>query len=77
MARRSTKKNNKIIFSLISLLLLFVVSYYQDDLKIYIAKKTGNYVSYGIEEVPQYHDISYVFIDDNEPAFNETDYKIG
>ena len=73
---KKLKRNKKIILSIISTLILIFITYYQDDIKIYIAKKTGNYVSYGLEEVPQYHDMSYVYINDNEPAFNEINYNI-
>lgn len=70
-----SNKNKKIILSLISTIILIILTYYQDDLKIYIAKITGNYISYGLEEVPLYHDMPFVYINDNEPAFVESDYK--
>jgi len=74
MARRR-KKNNKLFLSLIGALLLFVMTYYQEEITIYLAKKTGNYVSYGIDEVPKYNGKDYVIIDDNVPNFKENDYK--
>ena len=72
MAWRSKKKNRKIVLSLISVLLLLIVSYYQDEIEILVLKATGNYVSYGLEEVPEYQNKDYVFIDDNEPDFKDT-----
>ncbi len=75
MARRK-KKNNKMLFSIISLLLLFILSYYQDEITLYLAKLTGSYITYGLEEVPEYSGKSYVFIDDNNPSFKDSDYKI-
>lgn len=75
MAKRKIK-NNKIIISFISFILLFFISYYQEEINLYIAKITGNYVTYGLEEVPEYNGKDYVIIDDNEPNFKESDYNL-
>ena len=76
MARRSKKKNHKIVLSLLSILIFILASYYQDEIEVFILKATGNYVTYGLEEVPEYTGKDYVIIDDNEPNFKEADYKI-
>lgn len=69
-------KKNKVIISVISVLLFVITTYYQDDIMLYYAKITGQYVTYGIEEVPEYRGEPYVYIDDNEPNFKDSDYKI-
>ena len=77
LARRSKKKSNyKIVLSIISAVLLIFVSFYQDEITMYINKATGNYVTYGLEEVPTYNGEDYVIIDDNEPDFKDSDYEI-
>jgi len=73
---KMTKKKKRIIISLISLFLLFCITYYGNEIEILIAKLTGNYISYGIEEVPEYKGKSFVYIDDNKPTFKESDYDI-
>ena len=76
MTKRKIMKKNKLYISLISFVLLFFISYYQEEINIFLAKITGNYVSYGLEEVPEYNGKDFVIIDDNEVSFKEIDYKI-
>jgi len=69
-------KNKKVILSIISVFLLFVITTYQDKINILILKVTGNYINYGLDEVPKFTNKPYVFINDNEPLFNESNYNI-
>ena len=36
----------------------------------------NNNISYGIDEIPEYKEDSYIYINNNIPNFNESDYKI-
>ncbi len=70
------KKNKKIIISLLSLILVVITTYYHDEIEILYLKITGNYINYGLEEVPQYEGKDFVFINDNKPDFNKADYVV-
>lgn len=70
MRRCNYKKKKSIILSLISIILVYFICYYEEEINIYIAKITGNYISYGIEEAPKYEGKDFVYINDNKPALN-------
>ena len=72
---KMSRKSKKIIISLLGLILIAVTTYYQDEIEIFIAKITGNYISYGLEEVPKYEGKDFAYIDDNKPNFNDKDKK--
>ena len=63
------KKKNPIL-SIIIILLLFIISYYKDEIIKYISY--GEEVkSYNISEIPEYSGEQYVIINDNKPSFDD------
>lgn len=69
MARR--KRRKKYTDNLIILLLAIVLTYFRDDITKFLASKFV--VSYALSDIPEYTDKKYVFINNNEPEFNEKD----
>ena len=68
-------KKKKLFLSILSFVVAFVAYFYQEEINLFLEKITGNYVSYGLEEVPEYSGKSYVIINDNEPDFSNFDYE--
>ena len=65
-------KANNFIEKIIILLLFVFVIYYKDDIKNFLFK--DNYVSYSLIDIPEYNGEKYVYINDNIPNFDESDY---
>ncbi len=63
----SKRKRKSLIASLIVLLLLVGVEYYNQQKKVT--------PSYALEEIPAYKEENYVVINDNQPNFTEEDYQ--
>jgi len=70
------KKMRNLLLSLLSCLLIFVITYHEDEINILVSKLSGNYIYYGVDDVPKYSGESYVYINDNKPVFKSEDYKI-
>jgi DNA-entry nuclease len=70
------KRQKKIIVSIIILILLSLVTYFENDIeKIYNNIIPEEKVqTYDIGEIPEYNGESYVTINNNEPNFDEEDY---
>ena len=70
------KKRNKsisVFISLFILIVLFLSEYYKEDIKKSVLDNilTVSGKSYGINEVPEYTDQDYIYINNNQPNFNE------
>ena len=61
------KRNIKKIVSLLIVVLLVIVSIYQESLA------SPPQRSYNLDNIPEYNGSNYVIIDDNEPKFDEND----
>ncbi len=66
-------KRNKMllkgVITLFSILIIGVISIYQDEIKQFLVKTTME--SYALEEVPNYSNEEYVYLIDNHPNFEE------
>ncbi len=71
----SKREFKKLIISILTLFALALVYTYRSDIELMLSKITGAYVTYSIDEVPEYNGKEYVIIDDNIPNFTDEDYK--
>lgn len=73
-----SKIKNSAIFGIISSLLIVIAvtlcTYYENDIQKLLLK-LSNTESYNINEIPEYSGENYVVINNNEPEFDEKDYK--
>ena len=63
-------KNKKIIFLIVSILLFGSIYYFRNSIGDFFINLT-KIESYSINEVPEYSNKPYVYIDDNKPNFDE------
>ncbi len=74
MAKKRKKKkqltNKEIITGFVALLLCFYLGYYQLN-----DNTVNNNVSYAVNEIPEYNGKDFIYINNNEPSFTESDYK--
>ncbi len=69
MSKRKKKKLYKKIFILI---LLLITTYFKNDIENFLVDKFT--VSYALSDIPEYTNQKYVFINGNEPEFEEKYY---
>ncbi len=74
MNKKTKKELKKLIVSVFSFIILFICYNYRSEIEILLLKITGSYISYSIDEVPEYNGAPYVIINDNVPDFKESDY---
>lgn len=75
---KKKKKNQQMkgsIATLVMVILLVIGSYYQESITTFLNNLFYPRPSYAIEEVPAYNGMSYVYINNNEPNFTESDYQ--
>ena len=76
---RKNLKRKSTIISLIVVVLLVIVSIYQNEIISFINRILPEslaipvYNSYSLENIPEYDGKNYVIIDDNIPSFNDND----
>lgn len=72
MGKKINKKNN-IWFSIITMIIVFFIYYYIDDIEMFLKKSLAyNYsISYNLSEIPEYSGNNYVYINNNEPTFTD------
>ena len=69
------RQKSKLIFTILSFILISIVIYFEDDIdKLYNKVMGVNVKTYSLEEIPEYSGKNYVFLDNNEPSFKEEDY---
>lgn len=73
------KTLNKLILSVIILIIIGLIGYFQKDIEklynnIIPTYKEENQKSYNIGEIPQYNGEAYVTINKNNPSFTDEDY---
>lgn len=70
-------KNKKRLLSTIFVVIcLLIYSNYQEQINSFVSKIVPQtQVSYALDNIPEYTKESYVIINDNEPRFEEEDYK--
>ncbi len=69
------KNVKKALLSIIVFFALIIFYEFNDEINITLAKLTGTYISYSIDEVPEYTTEDYVIINDNIPDFTLEDYE--
>ena len=80
MFRKRTKKDknkDKIINTIISFTILFVLAYFGDvfyEKEVSIQASTKTTINYNLENIPKYSDNIFVEINNNKPFFDESEY---
>lgn len=74
--KKSLKRKSAII-SLLVVVFVTLINYYQDDLVnvIFNNEQSVAVTSYNISEIPKYFGRAYVILNNNEPNFSEEDYN--
>lgn len=74
--KKSLKRKSAII-SLLVVVFVTLINYYQDDLVnvIFNNEQSVAVTSYNISEIPKYSGRAYVILNNNEPNFSEEDYN--
>ncbi len=76
MSKRKKRNSNKPFIVFIILTIISLAIYYEDDIKKFLVEKTPLFkTSYALENVPAYSGKPYVYINDNNPNFTESDYN--
>ena len=75
--KKKSKKNTNIFISLLTLVIAFLLCYYQDDILNFINRSLAyDYsVSYDMSDIPEYSGNNFVYINNNIPNFTEEDIK--
>ncbi len=74
MKRR--KRNNKSFIIVILAVIVMLLSYFQDDIKRYLAVHVFSESYASIQNIPAYDGNPYVYINENKPNFTEEDYNM-
>lgn len=74
----SKKKLNKLLISIIILILILAIDYFYPDFisSLFNEDLIQKEVSYNLSDIPEYTDSPYVIINDNIPNFDEKDYTL-
>lgn len=76
--KKNTRKSGtkEIILFIILVLIVELVGYLRNDENYAVGEDVTNAssISFNMESIPQYTDMPYVSIDNNKPAFTESDY---
>jgi len=67
------KKKRNLLLTLIILVLASIYNYYQDDIEKLLLKIT--YANYNVENIPEYSEEDIIFINNNEPMFDDSNYN--
>jgi len=73
MAVKRKRKSNNLTKKIVILLLLLLVTYFKNDIENFLVSKFM--VSYALQDIPEYTNLKYVFINNNIPDFSENDLK--
>ena len=72
----SKRQKSKLIFTILSLIIICLTIYFEDDIDRLYNKIMGvSAKTYSLEEIPEYNGKDYVVLDNNEPSFKEEDYS--
>lgn len=80
--RMKKRKKQKIVYRIIKCIVLFLCLYaiytYKGTIKAYINIPVfnENFVSYGLDTIPEYNGKEYVVLNDNKPNFKEENLKL-
>ena len=75
MSRRCKNKSKKsVIITIIILLLVLIYNFYYEEINNFIYSFAYSNNSYDIDDIPEYNGDNYVYINNNEPFFEENDY---
>lgn len=69
------RKKRNVILTFIIVIVSLIVTYFSDDIKKFIIDIIP-IKSYNIGEIPEYINKPYVYLNDNKPNFDESDYKL-
>ncbi|MBR2833679.1 MAG: DNA/RNA non-specific endonuclease [Bacilli bacterium] len=68
----SKKQKSKLIFMLLSIIIILITVYFEDDIdRLYNKIMDVTVKSYSIDELPIYNGQNYVVLDNNNPSFEE------
>lgn len=78
--RKSNKNINKIIVTVISIVVVSIAAYFNIDIEKYLKQKdNSNKISYttsfDLNSIPDFTNEPYVVLNDNKPNFSEEDFK--
>lgn len=72
--RRKRKSKRKNIIAIIITILVLIYNFYYQEINNLVLSYAYKINSYSIDEIPKYNGKSYVYINNNEPNFDESDF---
>ena len=70
-----SKKNKKLVYKIVLLILVLILGMYKDQINNFLNKFSFFGKSYALSDVPEYSGDRYVIINNNEPNFDLEDYN--